>query len=147
MLAQETTDQLAPVFALIAGLVVTFGPLAIGLTKLVDGIRSIVDRTPESPWPDWVWIVTAFVIGIAVCVGFEINVADALIQQVPVFNGSTLLEGVWGSVFTGAGMAGMASYWHNNMKLKSSRAAESKANAITTAAPEDITSQAPPPTN
>jgi membrane-bound ClpP family serine protease len=146
MLAQDTADQLAPVFALIAGLVVTFGPLAIGLTKLVDGIRSIVDRTPESPWPDWVWIAVAFVIGIGVCLGFEINVADALIQQVPAFNGSTALEGAAGSVFTGAGMAGMASYWHNTMKVKSAKAAEAKANAVTTAPPEAITSQAPPPT-
>jgi hypothetical protein len=147
MLAQETADQLAPVFALIAGLVVTFGPLAIGLTKLVDGIRSIVDRTPESPWPDWVWILVAFVIGIAVCLGFEINVADALIQSVPAFDQSTALEGVWGSVFTGAGMAGMASYWHNNMKVKSAKAAEAKANAITTANPADLGSMDPPPTN
>jgi hypothetical protein len=146
MLAQDTADQLAPVFALIAGLVVTFGPLAIGLTKLVDGIRSIVDRTPESPWPDWVWIVVAFVIGIGVCLGFEINVADALIQSVPAFDQSTALEGVWGSVFTGAGMAGMASYWHSSMKLKSAHAAEAKANAVSTAAPEDITTMAPPPT-
>jgi len=146
MLAQETADQLAPVFALIAGLVVTFGPLALGLTKLVDGIRSIVDTTPESPWPDWVWILTAFVVGIGVCLGFEINVADALIASVPAFKGSTALEGWVGSVFTGAGMAGMASYWHNTMKLKSSKAAESKANAVTTADPKKITSSAPPKT-
>jgi hypothetical protein len=89
----------------------------------------------------------AFVIGIAVCLGFEINVADALIQSVPAFDQSTALEGVWGSVFTGAGMAGMASYWHNNMKVKSAKAAEAKANAITTANPADLGSMDPPPTN
>ena len=144
--AQDSTgDQLAPVFGLIAGIVVAFGPLAIGLTKLVDGIRSIVDRSPETPWPDWVWILVAMVIAIASAIGFEINVADALIKTVPAFDQTTVLEGTWGQVVTGIGMAGMASYWHTNMKLKSSRSAESKANAVSTATPAEI--EGPPPTN
>lgn len=137
-LAQDTTgDQLAPVFGLIAGIVVAFGPLAIGLTKLVDGIRAVVDRSPDSPWADWVWILVAMGIGVGAAVGFEINVASALIKTVPAFNQTSALEGVWGQIVTGVGMAGMASYWHSNMKLKSSKAAESKANADVTAPPTE----------
>lgn len=131
LLAQDTADALAPVFGLIAGIVVAFGPLAIGLTKLVDGLRLLVDRTPETPWPGWVWIAVAMVLGIGACLLFEVNVVDSLIQTVPAFSGSTVLDGVWGQVVTGIGMAGMASYWHSNMKLKSSRAAEAKAAAAT----------------
>jgi hypothetical protein len=146
--AQDNTtgDELAPVIGLLTGIAVAFGPLAIGLTKLVDGVRSVVDRSPETPWPDWVWILVAMAIGIGAALGFEINVADALIKTVPAFNQTTALEGVWGQVVTGIGMAGMASYWHSNMKLKSSRAAESKANAVSTAAPAAIETMAPPKT-
>lgn len=123
MLAQDTANQLAPVFALITGVAVAFGPLAIGVTKLVDGLRLLVDRTPETPWPGWVWIGAAMVISIAACLGFQINVADALIQQIPALNGSTILTGVWGQIVTGVGVAGMASYWHETMALKAAATA------------------------
>lgn len=124
----STGDQLAPVFGLIAGIVVAFGPLAIGLTKLVDGLRLLLDRTPETPWPGWIWIGSALVIAIVSCLAFEVNVAAALIKTVPAFNQSSSLDGTWGQVVTAVGMAGMASYWHEHMSLKAGRAAEARSN-------------------
>jgi hypothetical protein len=130
MLAQGA-DALAPVFGVLTGIVVTFGPLAIGVTKLVDGLRLLVDRTPDTPWPGWVWVLAAMGISVVTAVLFEVNVADALIKTVPAFNQTTALEGTWGMVVTGIGMGGMASYWHETMALKAAKTAESKANTQT----------------
>jgi membrane-bound ClpP family serine protease len=122
MIGQTTVDvgQLAPVFALIAAFVVVFGPLATGLTKLVDGIRYF-DKD-DDPRFKILWIAAAFVIAIAVCLAFQINLAAALVAQVPALSTTTALAGVWGQVLTAVGMAGMAGYQHERMDKNSSEA-------------------------
>jgi hypothetical protein len=104
------------VFALLTAVAVAFGPLAIGVTKLVDGVRNVMPGGPK-----WLWNVLAFVIGILVCVLFEIDVVAALAAQVPAFADKTLDPFV-SQLITGLGVGGTASYWHERMDLASSRA-------------------------
>lgn len=112
-------EQLAQVFALIAGVVVIFGPLAIGLTKLVDTVRW---WDTDDSVPKIMWILLAWVLALVVCLVFELNVMAQVLALIPRFSGSTLLNGVWGEVITAAGMAGMASYQHERMDRNSAEA-------------------------
>lgn len=104
------------VFGLLTAVAVAFGPLAVGVTKLVDGARNILPGGPK-----WLWNVLAFVIGVLVCVAFQIDALAALVAQVPAFGDKTL-DPVVSQVLTGLGVGGMSSYWHERMDLASSRA-------------------------
>lgn len=113
-------EQFTQVFALLAGVVVIFGPLSVGLTKLVDMTRNLVDKDDTAP--KWAWNVLALVLGVVVAVLFEVNVMSQVLALLPRFSDSTTLNGVVGQVVTGVGMAGMAAYHHETMDRKSSQA-------------------------
>jgi hypothetical protein len=86
----------------------------MGITKIVDFIRGL-DKLDE--WPGWIWIAVAFVISIALALGFEINIIGGFFKELPAFQGSDKLDGVVGQVLTGVGLAGASSYWHHRMAL------------------------------
>lgn len=107
------------VFATLTAVAVVFGPLAVADTKLVDSVRNVLDK--DDSWPKVTWNILAFVLGLAVCLLWELNVVEALVTQVPALSGVDL-SGVPGQVLTGLGVGGFASYWHERMDLASSRA-------------------------
>ena len=109
----------------VAGAAVLFGPGAIGLTKLVDGIRSF---DSGDTWPKGLWIGIAFVIGIVACVAFQIDVVGGLLNQVPALADKTISPTV-GQVLTGIAFAGTASYHHEKMDRASQQASEAEAAA------------------
>lgn len=109
------------VFAAFAVLVAAAGPLAIGVTKIVDALRNVFD--PQGArFPKVTWIVAAFVASMAVCLGWQFNVVAGFFTLVPALANVTAVEGVAGQVLTGGLVAGMASYWHERMDVASSRA-------------------------
>lgn len=114
-------------FALIAGVVVIFGPLSIGLTKLVDEARNLFDAGNTAP--KWTWPLLALALGLVVCLVFELNVMAEVLALIPRFSDSTILDGTVGQVVTAVGMAGMASYHHEHMDAKSQEAAANEATA------------------
>lgn len=107
------------VFAVLTAIAVAFGPLAIADTKLVDLVRNALDK--GDTWPKWTWNLLAFGLGLAVCILFELNVIEPLVQMIPRLAG-TDVTGVAGQIVTGLGVGGFASYWHERMDLASSRA-------------------------
>jgi hypothetical protein len=98
--------------ALISAIAVAFGPLAAGVTKLVDTLRNLFDRTDTAP--KWTWNIAALVISLAVCLGFQLDVVTALMKQVPALV-NTDLSDVAGQILTAIGVAGFAAYWHEKM--------------------------------
>jgi hypothetical protein len=100
------------VTAVIAAFVLAFGPLAIGDTKLVDGVRHIFEKDPNAPLPKYLWIGLAMGIAVASCVLFNINTIAPVIALVPRFADATL-NATTGQVLTGVATGGMASYWHS----------------------------------
>lgn len=104
------------VFALLTAVAVAFGPLAMGVTKIVDGIRNALPSAPKV-----LWVPLAMVVAIAVCLLFQIDVVSALAEQVPAFADKTL-DPFWGRLLTGIGVGGFASYWHERMDLASAKA-------------------------
>jgi hypothetical protein len=123
MIGQIDVGAFAPVLAWIVAVGVAFGPGALAVTKLVDGVRSF-DTTDS--WPPVVWIVLAFAIAIVACVAFEINVVGGLWSQLPAAAGSSALNGIVGQALTGAGIAGTASWHHERMDRTSSQAAAAR---------------------
>lgn len=117
-------EQLSQVFALIAGVIVIFGPLATGLTKLVDMVRW---WDTDDSVPKIVWILLAWGLALVVCLVFELNVMAQVLALIPRLSDSTILDGVWGQIITAAGMAGMASYQHERMDRNSAEAKALKA--------------------
>lgn len=116
-------DQFAPVFALLVGAVVAFGPGSIAITKLVDGVRSF---DAGDTWPKGLWIGLSLGLGVLVCVLFQVNLVDALIKQVPAVSTSTVLAGVWGQVVSGLAIGATASYHHERMDKNSMQASEAR---------------------
>lgn len=119
MLGQTQPLDLSNVVAWVAGAVLLLGPGAVGVTKLVDAVRSL-DK--NDTWPAWVWIATAFVIGVGSCLVFEMNLVASLVVELPRFTDSTVLNGTVGQVVTGVAIAGMASYQHERMDRTASEA-------------------------
>jgi hypothetical protein len=121
MVAQVTSDfgEVGPAIAWLGALAVAFGPGAIGITKIVDFVRGF-DKFDS--WPKWAWIVLAFIVAFAICLGFEINIIGGFFKELPAFSGSSSMDGVAGQALTAVGLAGMASYWHERMDLASSEA-------------------------
>jgi hypothetical protein len=113
MLAQEQISFAPAIAALTAALVVA-GPVAVAVTKVVDFVRNLFgDREPSVP--GWVWIALAWVVAFAMCFGWNINLANVIVQAVPALANSDVLAGSAGTAVTAAGVAGMASFWHDKM--------------------------------
>lgn len=87
--------------------------LAVGavVTKTVDFIRNLAD--PDDSYPKWVWNLAAFAVGIAYCLGFQVDLSGAILALVPALvPHSDRLTGVAGQVFTGLLAGGAAGFAH-----------------------------------
>ena len=117
MLGQSAGDfgEIGPAIAWIGALALAFGPGAMGITKIVDIVRGVLDK--EDKWPGWVWIVVALIVAIGLSLAFQINIVGGFFKELPAFANSDALDGVWGQVLTGLGLAGASSYWHHRMAL------------------------------
>jgi hypothetical protein len=111
MLAQATPFT-ETVSALVAALVAA-GPVAVAVTKVIDLIRNALDGSRKAP--PWLWNVLAFVVGIALCLGWDLNVFGGLLTTVPALSESTALTGTGGDILTGLFVGGMAGFWHDKL--------------------------------
>lgn len=102
-----------------SGVLITITALSLTVTKVVDLIRNIVDKT--ATWPKWVWNVASLVVGLAFALGWQLNVAVAIASLVPALAGSAaVLSGVSGQVLTGIIIGGGAGFWHELLSALSS---------------------------
>lgn len=106
-------EQFGPAVAALAALVLVAGPIAVGVTKVTDLIRNAGDRTDD--WPAWVWNVIPMVLGIAVCLGWGINLIDAVVSAIPAFAEGEGISDLAGEIITGVVIGGMAGFWHEKM--------------------------------
>ena len=104
--------------ALAAALVVA-GPVAVAVTKIVDLIRNAVGEMPS-----WLINVIALVLGVAVALGWGVNVFGAILSAVPALAESDVLSGTGGTILTGLLIGGMSSFWHDKMAAWSAQHGE-----------------------
>lgn len=113
-------------FALV---VASVAALSLTVTKVVDFIRNLVDKTDT--WPKWSWNVAALVVGLAFCLGWQINIAESIVQLVPALAGSAhMVDGVSGQVLTGFVVGMGAGFWHELLDALSSIANKNNATAF-----------------
>lgn len=104
-------EGFAAVFAVILGLSFT-------VTKVVDLIRNL-------PWfkgkavGSWVWNATAFLVGIALCVGWQHSFANDLLHQVPALS-TVNLTGNMGYALSGLILGGLSGFGHELLDALSS---------------------------
>lgn len=111
--------------AIFVAFVIAAVPLAIGVQKALQVVRDLVN--PSGSWPSWLWVAAAFVAGVLLCVGWQLNLASTLEHGIPALAGDTHLDGVAGQVLTGLGIGAMAGVWHDKLAVWSSREAANNA--------------------
>lgn len=97
---------MAEVFAVLA----TLGASALIVQKIVSFVRRAFDSGAKLA--TWFWNILALVLGVAYAVGWQINLAPALVALVPATHGSTRLSGTSGQVLTGLAIGAAAGFWY-----------------------------------
>lgn len=97
----------------------TVGALSLTVTKVVDFFRNLLDKSDS--WPKWSWNVASLVVGLAFCLGWQLNIAESLVAMVPALAGSTAaVQGLAGQALTGAVVGLSAGFWHEALDSLSS---------------------------
>jgi len=89
------------------------GALSLTVTKVVDFIRNL-------PWfkdkwlGSWVWNAVALIVGLALCLGWQISIAGPLVALVPALaQHASSFTGVAGQILTGLVIGGGAGFFHD----------------------------------
>jgi hypothetical protein len=104
---------LEAVFGVFTTFLVAAIPLAVGVTKAVDLVRSLAD--PTARLPKATWIVAGFVGGLGLALGWQFNLVSTLSHAVPALADSSRFDGVTGQILTGLAIGGMSSFWHEKL--------------------------------
>lgn len=86
-----------------AAVLVTLGALALTVEKIVSFVRNAVGRDASGvdKWPTWVWNVFALLVGLGFALGWQLNLAPAIVGLIPAVKDSSALDGTSGQVLTG----------------------------------------------
>lgn len=95
---------------------VAVGPLAIGITKLVDFVR---DFDKGDTWPKNLWIALAMALGVGAALLGGINFAGLITGLSPQV--ASKLSGTLGQIVTGLAIGGTASVWHTQLAALSAK--------------------------
>jgi hypothetical protein len=113
-----------------AGVLAAIIILGAAVTKSVDLVRNAVDK--DATMPPVTWNILAFVVGVAYCVGWQIDMTPAIISLIPsLADQSSRLSGVSGQVLTGMLAGGASGFAHDLFQNLSAGAALKRAKAKT----------------
>lgn len=108
-------------------LIAALAAVALVVTKTVDFVRSVAGGWFEGV-AAWVWIALSFVVGVAYCVGWGIDLSDGVLRLVPAL-AEVDFGPTAGTVLTGLATGAGADFWHKILKGMSSRTEERRAHA------------------
>jgi len=121
-------DTFVPLIAAFTTFLVAVGPAALADTRVVDFLRTRFDK--DGTKPKDLWLVASGVVGVGMCLLFQLNFVGPIISAVPsLASQAPHLAGTWGQVLTGLGVMGASGYWHENLDQKSSAAKASRSDA------------------
>lgn len=119
----------------VTGIFVTFltatVPLALLTERVTAGIRLVFNRNKNAEEVNNagnpLWIAAPFVIGLALCIGWQYNFVGPLARGVPALSNSSTFDGVAGQVLTGLFVGALAGPLHEkidewNARKKANRA-------------------------
>jgi hypothetical protein len=94
-------------------------PLGVTVTKVVDFVRNLLGAA-EKNVPKWVWSLLALVVGVAIALGWEINLLAPVAAAIPVLKdwspSSTMAE-----IISGLAIGAMGSFWHEKLSAWSAQ--------------------------
>lgn len=90
-------------------LVASLMALSLTVTKVVDFFRNVLDK--QNTWPKFTWNIVALVAGLAICLGWQLDLTGAILKLIPALANSTL-AGVSGQILTGLVVGMSAGFWH-----------------------------------
>lgn len=114
MIAQTADNPFSATISALVATLVLAGPVAIAVTKLVDFCRNLFDQSDRLP--PWVWNVLAFGFGVALCLGWGINLMGGIVSTIPALAESDALNGTAGTILTGLLVGGAAGFWHGKLQ-------------------------------
>jgi hypothetical protein len=82
--------------------------LALVCEKTVSFIRNAVDSGGK--FPTYVWNLLAMVVGVAMAIGWELNLAPAVLALIPHFATSSALDGTAGQILSGLAIGGASGF-------------------------------------
>ncbi len=107
----------------------TVGALSLTVTKVVDFFRNLLDK--QDTWPKWSWNVASLLAGLALTVGWQINVAHSIVSLVPALAGSTaLVDGLAGEILSGVVVGLGAGFFHELLDALSSIANKNNSESV-----------------
>lgn len=92
-----------------AGVIASLAALSLLVTKTVDLIRNFIDADGNAP--KWLWNVAAFAVGVAYCLGWQVNITATVFGLVPALANSRL-DGVAGQILSGIALGGLSGFAH-----------------------------------
>jgi hypothetical protein len=88
--------------------IASLGALALVDEKVVSFIRNAVDSAGR--FPTYVWNLLAMVVGVAMALGWQLNLAPAVLALIPRFVSSSALSGTSGQILSGLAIGGAAGF-------------------------------------
>lgn len=105
-----------------AALIASITILSLVVTKTIDFIRNSIDKEGTKP-KSW-WNIAAVVIGLAYCLGWQIDITSSMAQLVPALaSQSDRLMGVPGQVLSGLIIGSLSGPFHQILENLSKRTA------------------------
>lgn len=93
-----------------SALLVTLGALALTVEKVVSGVRHIIDASGK--FPTVVWNILALAVGIGFALGWQLNLAPAIVGLIPAVKDSGALEGTSGQLLTGLAIGAASGFFY-----------------------------------
>jgi hypothetical protein len=94
--------------------------LSLAVTKSVDFVRNAFDKAGTAP--KWVWNVAALAIGVGYCVGWQLDITEAILSKIPALaDDADRLAGLPGQILSGLLAGGGAGFWHELLDMWSAR--------------------------
>jgi hypothetical protein len=109
-----------------SGVLVAISALSLTVSRVVTLLRNLVD--PDGKLPSWTANTAALVVGLAFALGWQLNVAGAIVALIPALAAqASTLSGVSGQVLTGIVIGMAAGFWHEVLSALASISTKNEA--------------------
>jgi hypothetical protein len=95
--------------------VLAVGAIALTIEKIVSFLRNAFGKDAQGAdkYPTWVYNVLALAIGVGAVIGWpDLNLAPAVVAQIPRFAATHALDGTSGQVLTGLIAGAATGFWY-----------------------------------
>lgn len=93
-----------------SAVIVTLGALALTVEKIVSFVRNAFDSAGK--FPTYIWNVLALIVGVGFALGWQLNLAPAVVGLIPAVADSSALSGTSGQILTGLAVGAASGFMY-----------------------------------